>query len=71
MKSGAARPALDRRYALLDNRLTVHHLNGDTERRTLTSAAEMREVLESKFRMVLPETPDLDAALSRRIAQAG
>jgi len=33
----AARPACDRRYSLLNNRLTVHHLNGSTERRVLTS----------------------------------
>lgn len=29
----AARPAPDRRYALLNNQFTVHHLNGRTERR--------------------------------------
>lgn len=66
----AARAAPNRRYALLNNQMTVHHLNGGTERRILTSVAEMRETLESAFRVVLPETPELDAALSRLIAQA-
>ena len=41
----AARPDSDRRYALLDNELAVHHLNGPTERRLLGSAAELQEAL--------------------------
>jgi N-hydroxyarylamine O-acetyltransferase len=66
----AARPALDRRYALLNNQFAVHHLNGRTERRILTSADDMRETLENAFRLTLPDTPDLDELLARLAAQA-
>jgi len=61
----AARPAPDRRYALRNNELAVHYMNGGTERRVITSAAELRETLEGAFRLTLPEAPDLDAALAR------
>jgi len=61
----AARPASDRRYALRNNELAVHHLNGSTERRVLTNAAELRETLEGAFRLTLPDTPELDAALQQ------
>jgi N-hydroxyarylamine O-acetyltransferase len=61
----AARPALDRRYVLRDNELTVHHMTGVTERRTFTRAAELRRVLEVELRIRLPETPDLEAAIHR------
>jgi N-hydroxyarylamine O-acetyltransferase len=66
----AARPDPDRRYALSNNELTVHHLNGHTERRILTSAKEIRETLESAFRVRLPDAVDLDAALTRLVTQA-
>jgi N-hydroxyarylamine O-acetyltransferase len=66
----AARPDTDRRYALRNNELSVHHLNGRSERRILTSAGEIRETLENSFRLRLPDAPDLDAALTRLIAQA-
>jgi N-hydroxyarylamine O-acetyltransferase len=59
----AARPTADRRYALLDNELAVHHLNGPTERRTIASGGELREVLERDFLLTLPSNPELDAAL--------
>jgi N-hydroxyarylamine O-acetyltransferase len=64
----AARAAPDRRYALLNNELAVHRLNGGTERRVLTSAAEMRKTLEHDFHLTLPDTPQLDAALERLTA---
>jgi N-hydroxyarylamine O-acetyltransferase len=61
----AARADPDRRYALRNNELAVHHLSGSTERRTLTSPAELREALESALRLTLPEAPEVDAALER------
>jgi len=66
----AARPDTDRRYALLNNELAVHHLNGPTERRVLGSAAELQETLQTLFRLTLPDAPDLHAALTR-ISSAG
>ncbi|MGH8503302.1 MAG: arylamine N-acetyltransferase family protein [Gammaproteobacteria bacterium] len=66
----AARPARDRRYALRGNQLTVHHLDGRTERRVLTSAADMREALAREFLLNVPDAPELDAALERLTARA-
>ena len=63
----AARPDTGCRYALRNNQLTIHRLHGDTERRMLTTAAEIRAVLEDCFRIVLPVIPDLDPALQRLI----
>jgi N-hydroxyarylamine O-acetyltransferase len=66
----AGRPTPDRRYALWNNELAVHHRDGSTDRRVLTSAAEIRETLEGEFRLTLPDAPELDAALARLIAQS-
>jgi N-hydroxyarylamine O-acetyltransferase len=63
----AARPELDCRYALRNNRLTVHRRNGRTEQRELASAAELRQTLENAFLLRLPDVPNLDAALTRLI----
>jgi N-hydroxyarylamine O-acetyltransferase len=63
----AARPERDRRYALRNNQLTIHHLHGDTERRTLTTAAEIHAVLEDAFRITLPIESELKPALQRLI----
>jgi N-hydroxyarylamine O-acetyltransferase len=52
----AARPARDRRYALLNNRLTIHHLNGTDEQRALATAAEIRAALEDLLLIRLPAT---------------
>jgi N-hydroxyarylamine O-acetyltransferase len=60
-----ARPATDRRYALLNNQFAVHHLCGPTERRLLTSVAEVRQTLESTFLLRLPDAPELDRAIAR------
>lgn len=55
----------DRRYALRNNQLAVHHLNGDTDKRTLATAAEIRETLQATFRLTLPEVTGLDETLTR------
>jgi N-hydroxyarylamine O-acetyltransferase len=61
----AARSTPDRRYALNNNELAVHYLNGPTERRMLASVAELREMLEGPFGLKLPHAPELDAALQK------
>jgi N-hydroxyarylamine O-acetyltransferase len=63
-----ARPAHDRRHALLNNVYAVHHANAETERRSLTSVAEMRQALVESFRLRLPEGPELDTALESILA---
>lgn len=50
----AARPAEDRRFALFDNAFSIHHVNGPSERRVLTSAQEMAAVLEKYFCIRIP-----------------
>jgi N-hydroxyarylamine O-acetyltransferase len=70
-----ARPDRDRRYALFNNELAVHRLDGTTERRDLTSAAELRATLEDVFLLDLPDKPEVQAALekvaSRTVMQDG
>lgn len=67
----AARPDSDRRYALRNNELAIHFLNGKTERRVLANAAELRETLEGPFRLTLPDSPEVAAALQRLTAPVG
>ena len=59
----AARTEPKRRYALLDNELAIHELGVDTERRKLTSAAQLRAVLSETFRIAVPESPALAGKL--------
>lgn len=63
-----ARPDAERRYTLRNNEFAAHHLHGDTTRRTLTSADELRATLADTFRLTLPDDPALDAALARLTA---
>jgi N-hydroxyarylamine O-acetyltransferase len=51
----AARPAEGLRYGLLDNELSIHHLNGETEKRKLVSSSELASVLEKFFRIRVPD----------------
>jgi N-hydroxyarylamine O-acetyltransferase len=61
----AARPALGCRYTLRGNEFTVRGLEGEDERRVLTSAAEMRGALEGPLGLTLPQAPEIDALLER------
>jgi N-hydroxyarylamine O-acetyltransferase len=60
----AARPARDRRYALRNNRLSIHHMNGADEQRALATTAEIRDALEDLFLIRLPA--DVRDAMDRR-----
>jgi len=61
----AARVAPDRRYALLNNRLSVHHVRGSSEQITLSSAAELRAALTETLRIRLPEGAGVAELLER------
>jgi N-hydroxyarylamine O-acetyltransferase len=61
----AARPVPGARYALFNNQLTVHRLNGHTEQRRLGSADEIRAALQTHFGLRLPASLGIDAALAR------
>jgi N-hydroxyarylamine O-acetyltransferase len=60
----AARVEPDRRYGLFNNQLSIHHLDGDTEQTTLSTAADMRQVLERVLRIELPDDPGLEGLLA-------
>lgn len=61
----AARADKRRRYALRGHELSVHHLGGETERRTLESPAKLRAVLQETFRLDLSGLGNIEPALAR------
>jgi N-hydroxyarylamine O-acetyltransferase len=61
----AARATADGRCGLRNNRLSVHRMNGESEQRVLTSAAEVSAVLEDLFGVVVPDKPAFAAKLVR------
>ncbi len=63
-----ARAERDRRYALFNNQLAVHTLNGGTQKRTLGTAAEMRDALTDLFKLRLDQLDGLDPALAKLAA---
>lgn len=67
----AARTEPGRRYALRNNKLSVHHLNGETDQTTLTSAAEIRKVLKDVFLLEPPEVDQLEIALEQLVSPEG
>jgi N-hydroxyarylamine O-acetyltransferase len=66
----AARSEPGRRYNLLNNEFTVHELHGETRRRTLTDASELRQSLTQTFLIPVPKSSQLDAALERVVRRA-
>ncbi|HJY38433.1 MAG TPA: arylamine N-acetyltransferase, partial [Steroidobacteraceae bacterium] len=65
----AARTAPQKRYALRQNELAIHELNGETTRRALESAGELREVLSATLGIEVPESEELERKL-REIAES-
>lgn len=65
----AARTQAQRRYALLNNELAIHELNGETVRRSLKSAAVLRETLRDTFGIAVPDSAELDAKLAEIASQ--
>jgi N-hydroxyarylamine O-acetyltransferase len=62
----AARLPPGKRLGLLNRRFSIHHRGGDTERRMLTSAEDIADVLEREFGISLPVPREaLLAALAR------
>jgi len=56
------------RHGLRNNVFTTHHVGGASESRTLGTAAEIRDALETTFGITLPESPELEPALARAAA---
>jgi N-hydroxyarylamine O-acetyltransferase len=65
-----ARSEPGRRYALRDNQLAVHTIDGGSEKKTLGSAAEMRDALTDLFKLRLDQLDGLDPVLAK-LAAAG
>jgi N-hydroxyarylamine O-acetyltransferase len=61
----AARATPEGRYGLHNNRLSIHRLTGESEQRTLASAAEISAVLDDLFGVVVPDARAFAAALAR------
>ena len=61
-----SRPDRDRRYTLLNNRFTIHHHGGMSERRILQGAEDLRDIL-SRFFGIEPAEPDDIATAAIRI----
>ena len=61
----AARTQPQRRYALRNTELTVHELNRESVTRSLTSAAELRDVLSETFGVAVPESAKVDERLAQ------
>ncbi len=61
----AARAPEGRRYALSGRQLTVHHLDGASERRLAESPTELMAALEEDFLLDLTRLAGLEAALTR------
>jgi N-hydroxyarylamine O-acetyltransferase len=63
-----ARLPAGRRLGMLNNRLSIHHPDGRTERRELKSAAEIADVLENEFLIQLPKPrEEVMAALAKLV----
>lgn len=65
----AARALPGRRLALANNQMSVHHVNGPTEKRTIESVAGLERVLIEAFGIALPDDERL-AAKMRGIIEA-
>lgn len=65
----AALPVADGRYALSNNQFTYYKLNGETERRTLKSVEQIKDVLTKIFKINLPAHQDLNARIETLLKQ--
>jgi N-hydroxyarylamine O-acetyltransferase len=67
----AARPDRDRRFTLRNAELSIHHTDGVTEGRRLTTGLDLRGVLEDLFLLTLPDAPELVSTLERIVNPRG
>jgi N-hydroxyarylamine O-acetyltransferase len=62
----AARAQPDRRYALRNNRLSIHHTGGRSEQREIATVAELAEKLENLFEIAIPDRTAFEAAVRQK-----
>jgi N-hydroxyarylamine O-acetyltransferase len=63
----AARSAPGRRYALRNNRLSIHSLDGRTEYHILSTTKRLRQTLETDIGLAIPKDDEVDELLERLI----
>jgi N-hydroxyarylamine O-acetyltransferase len=63
-----ARSEPGKRYALRDNHLSVHTINGGSEKKTLASGREIRDALTDLFKLRLDHLDGLDPVLAKLAA---
>ena len=56
------------RYALRNNELAIHHLNGVTERILITEATDLERTIEQTFGITAPRKDVLMASLQKILA---
>lgn len=66
----AARPGQGCRYALRNDLLTVHRLDGTSERRRLANVGEIRAALGDLFRLSVPQSDEADRTFQRLLDAA-
>jgi len=66
-----ARPRGHQRQTLFNNELRVHGPGGESSRRTLSTAAELRSALAEVFGIEAPAGAEVDAALARILKPPG
>lgn len=64
----AARTIPGTRYALRNNELATHHLNGDTERILITEATDLERTIEQTFGITAPRKDVLMASLQKIVS---
>ncbi len=57
----AARAGPGRRYALRNNRLSIHHTGSRSEQREIETAAELADTLENLFDIDIPDRAAFEA----------
>jgi N-hydroxyarylamine O-acetyltransferase len=64
-----ARPDVNptRRYALTGNELSTHYMDRETEKHTIKTVAELREILEQIFLVTVPDVPGLNEVLGKLV----
>ena len=62
----AARALPDRRYALRNNRLSIHHQGGRTEQREIATATELADVLEGVLDITIPDRAAFEAKVRQK-----
>lgn len=65
-----ARPFPGGRFAIFDNQMAIHHLNGPSEKVELATYEDLRGALAEKFLIRLPDSANLEFALRRLLTRA-